>query len=430
MKHTNINIISLLLLCCTHLMLFTMDHKPLLGTKRQDTELSIIKTKTPSTTNQHNTEKAFDEIINNLDMCIKNQYGGLNSIDIVQAQAILNTVGNYYGNKLKLTDRIIYTLYDTNNLFKKVITFFEKHAQENLNAVTCNTLDIVCDPAQNQPQNFEALDKLPQSIKAYVMNRAYHSISNEYDMILSRHTQNILAFDICCATDQAATSSDDIPLFLWDLKTLTGVMLNEQKAPLHIRFHTTGSQLATVTQQGPITVWCPKTKTKLHSIDVHRTIAQLCKTLADENSCYNIANLTYLISESNITLQVLCLAKVGLQGPILSWNFDTQTPDYRGYMFGSVDMSADFIDAKYCASSPQNSFFDRKNLYIKKKLCPALYLCKRAIQTEKNKESLENIKKTLLYNELTVHEKKIVNEKISRRIELLEKQNNILSWLL
>ncbi len=134
---------------------------------------------------------------------------------------------------------------DTKNYLNTTILYFTDLAKKNFDGVTSTTLDIVGNA--NSLQSTPQLNRLPQYLRYYCMNNAYHKkIAQSYDIVLTSHTDNITCVDVHEATHRAATGNCDKTLHIWDLTTGKCLRTLNHHHPVNcITFNDNGSRFAT-----------------------------------------------------------------------------------------------------------------------------------------------------------------------------------------
>jgi hypothetical protein len=129
----------------------------------------------PTTTiQQTNTGLSEDQIIAQIDKAINEKYSLSKflldlfvSLSPEQMLDIIQIAQTHYPH---ITESAIKKLEDNNNFFRQSMDYFIEKASQNLKKITANNIKIIENPKNPQPT--DALDKIPLSIRPYVMNEA------------------------------------------------------------------------------------------------------------------------------------------------------------------------------------------------------------------------------------------------------------------
>ena len=287
--------------------------------------------------------------------------------------------------EIPLLVALLETLYEKNNFFAKAIDYFSNFARQNLDNVTCNTINIVNNPTLEQP--IQQLNMLPLPIKKYTMLRVRDEIKLNYKITLLL-SDTVHLFKICPSTDVIATQSKDKKLTLWNLKT--GLLINtlpENDPLLLICFSADGSRMGTAVHyktsddrpMSRIKIWDPLLQKLLYVITQKSFVYHIDFIQGAQNNILTVFTQKKHHEQKNrrLTLWSLTLNKekpkrLGHTSP-LPW---------RG------DQLVEINNEKYkvCVHSEDESI-----VCIKKKNCTALHICKQAIENNTRLETLNKI---------------------------------------
>ena len=265
--------------------------KPIYRTNQQLTQTHQSTTNTLS----------LDELVSTIDAAINDKYPHhffkFLSTQLTE-QDFLNIINIIMEHSATPTHDLFRKLYPKNDHYKNAVLYFFNFACKNKDNVTIDTLETIQDPTLLQPTT--ELNQLPIHFKKYLMDAAYNNLKDSYAIIHTGHTDTINFFDICIATHQAATSSQDKTLRLWSL--LTGKLIHtfpEDNAStiFCIAFNPDGSLLATADRPdgsyhaGPycasnkvnniIKIWSTESAQLLHAMQHNTEIRSLCYTHND-----------------------------------------------------------------------------------------------------------------------------------------------------
>lgn len=298
-----------------------------------------------------------------------------------------------------------------NYFFAQAINYVTELAEDNINAVDTNTLDIINNPSSQQ--FIEKLNTIPLIIKTYCMLQAYHNIQHEYEITLS-HKSDIGAFDICPTTDMVATCSKNKKFSLWDLKTMTlAHTFTITDIISLIQFNNDGSQLVTVIEyaldNSIVKIWDTLSKELLYTIPHKDHIYHInfMHNSPDNIFCLFSQNYDSDHKQKNITL----------------WSCnDTTRPTLRG-MSSPLPWKGEHLtnNAPFCKAN-YTAYVDKSTLHITKKDCRSLYLCNQAVDNSDHTTVLDKIKKTQSYTQLTTGEQRMINTKIQKKNNPIQKR--------
>jgi len=317
--------------------------------------------------------------------------------------SLLKFVDGYCINTKTLFTSIAHKLYKKNNFFTKTIDYFTECGCKNIQNVTADTLDIIND--SNAPQPIEQLNKLSLIIKQYIMSRAWNSIETSYTVEF-KHPQPIYIYSICLASHKIIIHSTDKNLHLWDFNSGKKIDVFPEKTYLSaLSFNNDGSLFATSSyydnDKSLIKIWQTASKKTISTFSQDHFVYHL-KFL--ENSSDNVLAM-FLNNNNEIFLNVCTFdnnMKPVYVGTIPSTEKSMNCNKYDSYKNYEVSFSDD----------------DRSILYLTKKTCPELYLCKQAMKNGIQTDA-SFIYKSKTHAQLTEFEEKIFKEKISEKTSLL-----------
>lgn len=302
-------------------------------------------------------------------------------------------------DKLCITTKTVFAtiadnLYQKNNFFNKAINHCTQLACTNINNVTVDTLDIVNNYQERQPT--EQLNNLPLLIKKYVMSRVWNGIKTNYQLRF-KHPQRVYVYTLCPTRNILVAHCIDKHLHLWNFNTGQKIdTLAEEKYLGALSFNNDGSQLATAAYYNNnislIKIW-----------DI--TSKKIISTFTQEDFVYHIE---FLKDTSQNTLVAFTETK-GNKKILNLYTFDSNTkPTFSGTI-SSAEQSIDNCDSykNYEINVDEN---DRSIALLTKKNCPALYLCKRALNNGVQTDACF-IYKSETFSQLTEFEQKIIKKK-------------------
>ena len=316
------------------------------------------------------------------------------------------------------SNTLINKLCVTNQYCSQTITHFINLARENINNVTLDTLETITDPTLWQPT--EKLNKLPLTMKTFVMDAAYNNIHHSYDMVLSGHTDAITFFDICTATHRIATSSKDNTLRLWDLETgqLIHQFPGDNNTVDYIAFSPDGSQLATAkvcrypghAATTDINLW--ETQSAQH----------LCVKIID----YRIDKLSY---STNNTLSAYYGPPYKLFRTVLSINnnaINILTDERLPIETSKHTQEYIFWGNLYKVKNPYNTRNSLgSTLTVTKQNCRPLALCEKAIKN-RTELSSETIEQRAPFQKCTEYEQNMIREQqLKKTTSLIQAINSL-----
>ena len=210
------------------------------------------------------------------------------------------------------------------------------------------------------------------------------------------------------------THSTDRKLNLWDLNEGIYVASFPDNSYINtLCFNPDGSQLATVayypeTNESLIKIWKPQLQQLLHTIK-HR---------------HHVYHLNFTQGASNNILTVFMQKPSDNREKMLTlWSLNGDTkPTLLGYTSPLPWTGEELTDI----DAPYKKYYDShfsgdgtSTLYITKKYCPELHLCKQAIENNLRPETLTKIRETQPYSRLTKYEKNMVDTHIIRKAAAL-----------
>jgi WD40 repeat protein len=239
------------------------------------------------------------------------------------------------------------------------------------------------------------------------MNKAYNLIEYSYPIKLIGHTDDILCFDICIPTNQAATGSKDKSIILWDLKNLQPIdTIKNKNNPVNlICFNHNGTHFSAVTHRPDDNIsilqeWTTQPVKRLKSLQISGLIDYI----------------DYLIPThtQNNTLRSLCLMftyNLGQNTAIIIHKNETQWQAEKFPLCFShpIGQKAFSITHPLKTVSP-------KILQFNKEKCHTLGFCKLAIKNSPLPlTSLKKIENSQSYAQLTDYEKAIIQTQIQKK---------------
>lgn len=314
---------------------------------------------------------------------------GSNILTHENALAIITSAHDYYVQNYpneQDTKEIFDALYAKSSSFRSAITFFQEYARKNLALLTGETLAIIEDSTIQQP--ITELNALPPILKKYVMTRTlddYHD-TNEFSL---GHSYDIVAFDACAITHQAATADFMGKFRLWDLKTAKKIFsYNEQISIKQICFTSDGSLIA-IRSNKKVKIWNPETKQVCYSLPLNET------KLPIYHMCYAQETPKFLLTIyfKNYTTEGACV-----------WQTDTTKNKYLCFHNDAANSNTQPVTIKkgiYCIENPHCQF-NPTALHITKKNYHPLLLCKLAAQQTKHTEYVTKIFASQSYGQLTL----------------------------
>ncbi len=310
-----------------------------------------------------------------------------------------------------LTKKLLDKLHKKNTVFAEAISFFSSKISDNFSTVSPETINTI-----DSPEIFTQLligydtKFVDQAIISFIIELAKKNTTYEYQMYLPVGA-DIIDFDICPATDRTIISSGDkrpYTLCLWDLKTVTPLhTFEEEKCVSKICFNSNGDQLAGIlhdSEESRIKIWDIPSRNILHSI--------LCDAIP--------FHIMYTDSHEN----VLCANHQKTSDKTYTTMLKINKKDYQD--LGSAPLLWDFFTIEkrivqkknYCGSRYHHLFSDKKLLVIKSN-CHEMYLCNQSVPKANDMHSLNSIKASNPYQELTPYEKGKINEALEDRKKYL-----------
>jgi hypothetical protein len=328
---------------------------------------------------------------------------------------VRKTMGIVHAFKsVQWNENTIQALYNKNIHFKRAIDYYSARVLTYYANITAENLNKAVNYELEHP--VAEVNTLIPAIKKYIIDNVLKKITHEYTMEFSEDHE-IERFDICeyDTIHLAATNSHCCDyVSIWSLLTgkLVRQIAKEGNGIDHLSFSPNGSQIAAAVQNRDGThclkIWNPQSGSLLYNIPQNESIIFL----------------SYLYESCNNTL--LSFKWHDMQWSKQEvWLLDKNAPEYRGSSLISrlQYQYQNRILPSYEASHPKSQLTTTKKLYVTKKVCPALYLCRRAINKTETHESLQKIEGTLPFVALTDYEKTMVRSAVRNRIEALsEKQ--------
>jgi hypothetical protein len=333
------------------------------------------------------------------------------------ATEILTTMTSCY-QKGEPTPDCVEQLYTKNVIFKNAIDHFSTIAFKNIQNANCTTLSTIENPALQQasPQ----LNRLCYALKKCIIDKAMKKIDHSYEMQLVGHNHLIDEFRCNAPHDLVATaSSKENTIRVWNLKSAaTFLHVPIQNILRHFALTEDGSYLivceamATQPNINHIVGWDLSTKTTAWSLEQAETINRIRSTSNSPEQI--IAFFTTAYTDSTRTHNQHL------------WIIRNNTPHYLASMTNvkAADDSAINYDyrsqttyhKKYTLKNPMYMIGERSStLFVIKHNCPAVYLCEQAIKNNKHRASLEQVKNSQAYQQLTEYEKNMIQQKITQK---------------
>ena len=367
----------------------------------------------------HSTNN-FKHIVKALSLRIYQQYPPTNPLadffisPQLSEQDMLTIINMPYQEYKKNPSKpLLDALYIKNSSFANAINYFMQFTHKNINSVSCDTLDIVNDPETQQ--SIEQLNKLPLYIKKYMMKRVCNEVESTYEVAL-KHSDIVELFCICPVTQLVVTHTLNRQLHLWDLKTGGYITTLPEKDYIYtMHLNDNGTLLATVNHYH---------KNNMSHIKIWDTQSQKLLSIIKEN--FFVYHVDFTQETSNNILTVFAQAsRTHKKKCLFLWSLnDNAQPIFLGRT-SQLQWKDELLtdeDAPY--KKIYNTYFygfDRSILYIAKKNCPELYLCKKAIKNCSYPDTLNNILNTKIYSQLTEYEKQMVSQQIAHKVMLQTK---------
>ncbi len=326
-----------------------------------------------------------------------------------KARKTMNTVLAF--KSIQLNENIIYALYAKNNHFRSAADHYIARLLNYYHNITCEHLNKAVNSQLEHP--VAEINTLAPIIKKYIIDSALKKITHEYSMEFSEG-EEIDLFYICewDTAHLAATSSrfrDYISI--WDL--FTGKRMHsiskEGNGVDRLCFSTIGTQIAAAMANRNGTrdckIWHPQSGSLLYTIPCTESIKSLRYT-------YGSLLNTLTITKSR-----------DLDDKVEIWLLDKKdTPEYRGCFLQTKSEYASLASRatpSYQAGHPKCQLTTYSKLYVTKNICPALYLCERAIDKAQSIEPLKTIEHTQPFIMLTDYEKGLVRKNARNKIDAL-----------
>lgn len=328
----------------------------------------------------HTSFNLFSHIVHDL---------GLMSED--EARAIIQNVNDCYIEKHsneQHTKEIFDSLYSKNHLFRYAIQCLQKYAHNNLLMLTGETITTIENPSLDQP--CPELNALPPCIKKYLMERTLDDYNDTSTIVLKKSYKSIVAFDICEVTHQAATYDDGNSFCLWNLKTAQKI--DSQKPKLSIKqiaFNNDGSLLA-VRSNKRVTIWEPTntTLTLRYELQLNPEKLPLCYMQYAQSTSAHILSIFH----SNIDTEGAS-----------TWIINRNKNNYMCFQknIKPTDSQPLYIEKGIYSAHDPSYQHNQSTLYVTKKNCHALLLCKLAARQTKKTEDISKIFLAASYKPLT-----------------------------
>jgi hypothetical protein len=394
MKHTR-----LILLCITFCMphiIFAMEHYPKQELSQLPTDTITIK-----------TLNTLDEAINK--QCSSNNWfvDFCNVLLLTErdALAIINLTDQPDNN---IPHSLIDALREKNIFFNEAINYFSQYARTNRDAVTYETIDIIDNPKLQQPVT--QLNSLAQPIKNYIMQRTQDRCRLTYDISLT-HRCMVRLFIIHPTTDRAVTHSTDNQLRIWDLTTGKIIMnFQEKNALVLIQFNQDGSLMATAVAY------------KLKHNDQMKSRIKIRDPLSQGRPLYTftqdarVYHINFMQFPSQNIIATFAQEEYDRKDRILTlWQCNDEQKFIKHSCSGPLPWRGDEIIEFFSDREKYEGYLDEEDekiVLITKKKCPALYLCKQAIENHDCVDSLNDIKQKQPYQRLTEYEKELIQKDI------------------
>jgi hypothetical protein len=290
-----------------------------------------------------------------------------------------------------------------NNFINIAVIHFLYYARENLERVTIDTIETINNPDETQPT--EQLNRLPPSLRSYIMKYALASEKHSY-IIPLKHDDYIIAFDICAPADLVVTTTRNQTkgsnIIVWDLKKGSRAQeITTQAQIASICFNNTGSQLAAsagYNDEYSIEIWNATAGNKLYTIPV----------------ASNILHIGYMNNTIGHKDILLCHRNTSEEKRIIldEWSLKTKEPQHKRSceVFAQYYIPCGYIEGNYQASYPLQALTENNTLEVKKRNCNHLYLLEKAIINSTTPNALQKLKRMQLFQDLTPYEKNKLQE--------------------
>lgn len=367
---------------------------------------TIKSTTSPTTTNAPSLNE--DKLITLINAAINKKYSANSTFSYIftapqlTEQDFFDIISIINKHSKTPSRELILKLTTKNTDCRQAIKHFIDLASKNIDNVTINTLETILHSTLPQPT--AELNKLPIIIKPMIMQDAYYNINHSCDIILTGHTDRITSFDICTITHQAATSSADKTLRLWNLKTgkLIHIFSGENNKADYITFSPDGSHLVT-------------TRTRIHkdvTSDIKLWETNSAQKLDEININHTITTLSYGTNNTFIARDI-----TEYPPHIMIFSINNNSINILSHVKLDVDISINkdmFWNKLYKTQNPYNNTNRGSTLTVTKLNCPSLYLCKQAVKNTHyvSSETLDQLAQQPLFQELTEYEKNIITKSL------------------
>lgn len=293
--------------------------------------------------------------------------------------------------------------------FKKTIDAVKSVVLKHYTNVTSNTLATINDPNQNHPiPNF---NRWPLTFRKYIMDCAYCAVSAlPYKCIKFSSNDRFIDFH---STPQLAVTVHLTEFRVWDPKTGTYSILPKTAHHGGIKFSDDGKLLITVTmhQETPkkiihVDIWDSITLEHMHNVPYPNAI---CSFILQNKSCGD--KILWLFGTGNHL--AVCTLKTDGSLAILQ-----TITNIEKFYAPSHHITCD------------NYKLSERILY--KKNCIPYAFCLQAINNTTDKDTLQTIRTTPLYAQLTQLEKKLIEQELIQKAQKLvhnTKKNNTVKSL-
>jgi hypothetical protein len=323
-----------------------------------------------------------------------------------EAFAIIQNINISYTQKYpteQRTKEIFNILYTENNLFRYAIKCLQKYAHNNLRLLTGETLAIIENPEADQPCT--ELNALPPLIKKYLMEKTLDEYNDTSTIALKKKSWHpIVAFDICEITHQAATSDTDYNFCLWDLKTTQKITKQKlQHTIKQICFNNDGSLIAARSNK-QVAIWAPtndRTLTLRYTLQLNPEKLPLYHMQYAQETAENLLSIFH--------------RNIHTEGAS-TWATNQNKNQYICFQKDVAPIDSQPLDIEkgiYSARNP-SSQHNQSTLYVTKKNCHSLVLCKLAARQTEKTEGILKIFSAESYKPLVLHDCNEIHKELKK----------------
>jgi hypothetical protein len=281
-------------------------------------------------------------------------------------------------------------LCNKNSCFTKIIEDLIKKTHAHYKIVTGDTLEIMMDPSKDQTTDM--LNKLPSTIKKYVMEKAYTQIAEPYAIVALE--TDYWTLDICSQAHLAAIKNKDDSCQMCDLKTGLITTLSMTTPGGSLILSSNGSQLVAAIRTLVIPpkskiIICDRLlpKEPTHIIEHDNPVLW---HLQLDNTSAECSKLTFIDDKKKGFLYDIERGKE----PVLQYSYDSRLKKgYRDWDGEPYKLSGKLI----------------------MKTCSAYTMCKNAVQNTSDAKSFEKILNGEVYGLLAPIEQDILRAAIMKR---------------